>query len=265
MPRAKIKDREIFYDSQGKGAALVLIPGFASGAWLWHKQTGELARKFRVITFDPCGVANSQTAPLPLLTIASLAEDVAGLLDFLQIESAHLLGTSFGGFIAQEFALAYPRRVGKLVLACTSFGGERHVPPAPEVLAAFASTRGLNTAERTRENLLMAFKPEFVAAHAGEAEEFCRLRAKNFVPEEVYLQQLSAARAFDTSERVKNITAPTLVLTGDKDVIVPPQNSYNLAAAIPGSRLETIAGGSHMFFVEQAQEFNRLVAGFIES
>jgi len=245
----------------------VLIPGFASGAWLWHKQTAELARKVRVITFDPCGIAGSQAAaaPLPALTIASLAEDIAQLLDFLQIERVALLGTSFGGFIAQEFALAYPQRVGKLILACTSFGGKGHVPPSMEVLAAFASTKGLNTEERMRENLLMAFNSEYVTEHAEEAENFCRLRAENFVPEEIYLQQLNAALAFDASERVKNITASTLVLTGDRDIIVPPQNSYNLAAAIPGSELKTIAGGSHLFFVEQAAEFNRTVVKFIES
>ncbi len=264
MPRAIVKDRELFYDSQGAGAALVLIPGFASGAWLWHRQTAELSRKFNVITFDPCGISASEKAPVPL-SIASLAEDTAALLDFLRIERAVLLGTSFGGFIAQEFALAFPQRVEKLILACTGYGGKGHVPPAMEVLAAFASTRGLNTEDRMRENLLMAFNQSFVAEHPQEAEDFCRMRAENFVSEEVYLQQLNAALAFDTSGRVKDITAPTLVLTGDKDIIVPPQNSRNLAAAIPGSELKIISGGSHMFFVEQAEEFNRTVVEFIES
>ena len=242
----------------------MLIPGFASGAWLWHKQTAELAKIFRVITFDPAGIAGSQPSSKPL-SIASLAEDTAALLDFLQIERAHLLGTSFGGFIAQEFVFAFPGRVGKLILACTSYGGKGHVPPSMQVLAAFASTKGLNSEARMRENLLTAFNPKFVEDHPQEVEAFCRMRAENFVPEEVYLQQLNAALAFDASARVTTITAPTLVLTGDKDIVVPPQNSYNLAAAIPGSELKIIEGGSHMFFVEQAEEFNRTLVEFIES
>jgi pimeloyl-ACP methyl ester carboxylesterase len=262
MPRANIKDGKLFYDLQGEGAALVLIPGFASGAWLWHWQVSELARSFKVLTFDPRGIASSDNATAPL-TIESLAADTAALLDALEIDHAHLLGTSFGGFIAQEFALAFPERVGKLVLACTSFGGVSHVPPAMEVLAAFASTKGLNSEERARENLLTAFSSEFIENHSDRTDEFCRMRAENFVSEEVYLQQLNAAFAFDASVRVKNITVPTLILTGDKDIVVPPQNSYNLAAAIPGSELKTIAGGSHMFFVEQADEFNRTVTEFL--
>jgi pimeloyl-ACP methyl ester carboxylesterase len=263
MPQAKIQNREVFYDLRGAGTALVLIPGFASGAWLWNKQAEVLSRKFKVITFDPRGVAGSQKAPAPL-TIASLAKDTAALLDFLQIQKAHLLGTSFGGFIAQEFALEFPERVGKLVLACTSYGGKRHVPPSMEVLAAFASTKGLNSEERMKENLLMAFNASFVENNSAETEEFCRLRAENFVSEEVYLQQLNAALQFDTSERVKNISAPTLVLTGDKDIVVPQQNSHNLAEAITGSEIKIINGGSHMFFIEQADEFNRTVTEFLE-
>src|SRR5688572_19270697 len=143
MPLAKITNGEIYYDLRGEGAALLLIPGFASGAWLWNKQVGEFGERFRVITFDPPGIASSSKPTAPL-NILSLARNTAELLDTLNIERAHLLGTSFGGFIAQEFALAFPERVNKLVLACTSCGGAGHVPPSVEVLAAFASTKGLN-------------------------------------------------------------------------------------------------------------------------
>lgn len=263
MPLAKITNGDIFYEQRGNGPALILIPGFASGAWSWNWQLDELSRRFNVVAFDPPGIAASSIPDAPL-TILSLAISTAWLLDALNIERAHLIGISFGGFIAQEFALAFPYRVEKLVLACTSYGGADHVPPSPEVLAAFASTKSLNTEERMRENLLTAFNPEYVAAYPDQTDAFCKLRAENSVSEDIYLQQLSAALAFDTSDRVKNIVAPTLILTGDKDIVVPPQNSHNLAAAIPGNELRIIDGGSHMFFVEQADEFNRTVIEFLE-
>ena len=183
------------------------------------------------ILFDPRGVARSEQRAEPV-TIRLLADDVAALLDALAIKRAHILGASFGGFVAQEFALAYPERSLSLSLCCTSFGGPRHVPPSVETLQALASTKGLNTEARVRENLLVAFSKQFVAEHPAEIEQVIKLRAANFVPEHVYLHQLQAAMAFDTEARVADIKAPTLVLTGDADTIVPPQNSRNLAALI---------------------------------
>jgi pimeloyl-ACP methyl ester carboxylesterase len=187
------------------------------------------------------------------------------LLRALGLESAHVLGASFGGFVAQEFALAYPEMTRTLTLCCTSFSGPNHVSPSAETLMALASTKGLNSEERMRQNLLMAFTPEFMRAHADEVEEVVRLRTANHVPEHAYLSQLQAAIAFNAEDRVGEIKARTLVISGDADVIVPVQNSYNLAANIPGAELVLLKGGSHTFFIEQADEFNRIVVDFIES
>jgi pimeloyl-ACP methyl ester carboxylesterase len=189
---------------------------------------------------------------------------VAALLEAIGIESAHILGASFGGFVAQEFALGFPEMTRSLTLCCTSFGGPNHVPPTLETLQALASTKGLNTEERVRENLLLAFSPAYVERERDEVERVINLRARNFVPEYAYLQQLQAALEFNAEERVNGITAPTLVLSGDADIIVPARNSRNLAARIPGSRLSIIKGGSHTFFIEQAVEFNVAVIEFIK-
>jgi pimeloyl-ACP methyl ester carboxylesterase len=264
MPTVRVNEIELYYESHGRGEPLVLVPGFGTGLWIWYRQVADFASKFRTIVFDPRGVARS-IAPDGPLDMRRLADDVAALLDALQVERAHVLGASFGGFVAQEFALAYPERTRALILCCTSYGGPRHCPPAPETLQAIASTKGLNTEERVRENLLLAFSPEFVARHPSEIERVIRLRAENHVPESAYLRQLQAAMAFDAEGRVAEIASPTLVITGDADVIVPRQNSSNLAAAIPGARLQVIEGGSHTFFIERPAEFNRAVVKFISS
>jgi pimeloyl-ACP methyl ester carboxylesterase len=193
-----------------------------------------------------------------------IADDVVALLDKLSLPNAHILGISFGGFVALDFVLRFPKRVNRLVLASTSFGGPNHVAPSMQVLAAFASTDGLNTAERIRKYLTVAFSPEFVESNAEDVDRFCEMREQHFVPRDVYMQQLQSALSFDVEDQVPAIRAETLVVTGDKDVVVPTQNSRNLAAAIPSSRLEIIEGTGHMAFVEKASEFNRIVATFLK-
>jgi pimeloyl-ACP methyl ester carboxylesterase len=262
MPKVSVNGLKLFYEIEGDGEPVVLIPGFAAGRWIWFKQTADLSRGFRVIVFDPRGVSASDK-PEGSQTMGLLADDVAHLLQTIGVESAHIAGASFGGFVAQEFALKYPSMTRKLVLCCTSFGGPGHVVPAPETLAALASTKGLNSEDRMRENLLLAFTPEYVETQAAEVDRIVHLRATNEVPEHIYLSQLQAAMSFNAESRVESIASPTLVLSGDADVIVPVQNSRNLAAKIPGARLEIIEGGSHTFFIEQAREFNEIVSEFL--
>jgi pimeloyl-ACP methyl ester carboxylesterase len=263
MPTASVKGVELYYEEHGRGEPLVLIPGFGTGLWIWYRQVPAFAERFRTIVFDPRGVARSPAPDAPF-TMSDLAEDLAALLGELKVERAHVLGASFGGFVAQEFALAHPSCVRSLILCCTSYGGPGHVPPAPETLAAIASTKGLNTQERVRENLLLAFSPRFVEEEPAEVERVVNLRAESDVPEHAYLRQLQAAVAFDAAARVGGINVPTLVITGNADAIVPHENSLNLAAAIPGATLRVIRGGSHAFFIEQAEAFNRAVGEFIE-
>jgi pimeloyl-ACP methyl ester carboxylesterase len=262
VPKTSINGLNLYYESHGEGEPIVLIPGFAAGRWIWFKQTANLSRDFRVISYDPRGVSASDR-PEGSQTIGLLADDVAHLLQAIGIENAHIIGASFGGFVAQEFALKYPTMTRKLVLCCTSFGGPNHVVPAPETLMALASTKGLNSEERMRANLLLAFTPEYVRTQVTEVDHIVHLRATNEVPEHIYLSQLQAAMGFNSETRLGGITSPTLIMSGDADVIVPVQNSRNLASKIPGAKLRIIEDGSHTFFIEQAKEFNVIVNEFL--
>ncbi|HEX8398210.1 MAG TPA: alpha/beta hydrolase [Pyrinomonadaceae bacterium] len=253
----------LFYETRGAGEPLILIPGFAAGAWIWRWQVEDLSEDFQVVTFDPRGVGQSKINENAVVSLETIAADIAGLLDDLKIEKANVLGASFGGFVAQQFALSFPERLNKLILACTSAGGKNHVAPELEILAAFVSTGDLNKSERIRRFIVPAFTPEFYAANQETVEKVCELREQNFVPETVYMQQLRAATTFDFESRLQEIKAETLVLTGDRDVVVPPQNSALLAEKISNARLKTIKNGSHMFFIENAAEFNQAVRKFI--
>jgi pimeloyl-ACP methyl ester carboxylesterase len=262
MPKLTLSGIELHYEVYGNGQPLVLIPGFAGGAWMWSRQVAPLATKFRVVTFDPRGVGQSSFGSEPL-TIRLLADDLSALLRELRIDKAHILGASFGGFVGQEFALAYPGATRTLSLCCTSFGGPNHVAPSIEILMALASTNEFNNEDRIRRSLYTAFSPDFVREHPDEIEQVIKLRMENPVVEEAYRSQLTASFAFNAESRASAIEAPTLVLSGDADLVVPIQNSRNLAAKIPGAELRSIAGGSHLFFIEQPDEFNRTVLEFL--
>lgn len=267
MPYVEIENFKLFYDAGGAGEALVLVPGFAGGAWLWFAQIEGLSKHFRVLTFDPRGVARSRIGDEinTDVSLSTLASDIAALLDELKIARANVLGISFGGFVAQRFAVDFPERLDKLILACTSAGGRNHVAPDLEVLSAFVAGGDLNKSDRIRRFMIPAFTPEFAAQKPETVEKVCRLRELNVVPETVYAAQMNAALTFDFATRLSEIRAETLILTGDRDAVVPPQNSENLARMIPNAVLETVENGSHLFFIEKPDEFNRRVIDFIKN
>ncbi len=109
----------------------------------------------------------------------------------------------------------------------------------------------------------MSFTPAFIEQNADLVQVFCRLREINPVSQNVYLQQLMAATTFDAEARVSQINADTLIVSGDRDNVVPVQNSENLAGRIPNARLEIIRNGGHMAFYERADEFNSMVTKFL--
>lgn len=264
MPKTRVDDIELYYEIHGRGEPLVLIAGLGVGSWVWFKQVPTLAEKFQTIVFDNRGAGRSDKPAGPY-TIARMADDVAGLLRALGVERAHVLGASMGGFIAQELALSHPRMTRRLILACTSFGGRHHVPPSQEVLQAMGSLDGLNTEERARQHIHLAFSSSYIREHPEELERAIQLRLANPIPEHAYLGQLQAAIGFDAEARVSSIQAPTLVITGDQDMMVPAENSRRLAARIPGAKLVIIEGAGHSVFIERADTFNRAVIEFLEA
>ena len=259
-----LKDGNIFYQSFGTGEPLILIPGFASGAWSWFRLLKDLSEDFRVITFDPRGIGKSKnnSTNLPLKIFV---EDVSAILDDLKIEKANVLGTSFGGFVAQEFALKFPERLNKLILACTTAGGKAHVAPSAEILQSFAPNPNMTIGERIRKFIRPAFTKNFNENFPEEVEKVCVLRETNAVAEEIYFAQLQAAFLFDTNERLSEIKNKTLVITGNQDAVVPMQNSLNLAKKLPNADLRIIKNAGHLIFIENSEEFNSIIREWLKN
>ena len=265
MPKIDVDGASIHYETDGSGEPLILIPGFASGAWSWFCQA-DLAKDLCVITFDPSGIGRSrsvQDANLSDISMKTFVDDVLCVLDALKIEKAHILGASFGGFVAQEFALRFPDRVFKLILACTTAGGKDHVSPNIEILRLYTRDPAMPLGEQIRRFLRPAFTERFCSEHAEKFEKVCRLREENEVSDATYLAQLQTAFSFDVSDRLGEIRNETLVITGDTDNLVPMQNSVNLVGKLPDAKLSIIENAGHMIFMENAVEFNKIVSEFL--
>ena len=245
------------YESHGEGPPLLLVPGLGFGTWGWFKQVPELSRRFRVLTFELPSPRDPEHG------VAELARVVAALLERSGVGPAHILGTSFGGFVAQELALTRPDLVDGLVLVSTSFGGRGEGRMSPRTLAAMFGVGSFSPEGATRRGLKAATSSAYRKQHPGEFEEIVRTRLARSPSLYSYLQQARAGSAFDAAARVRNISAPTLVLHGAEDRYVPVANAPALARAIPGARLRVLDRAGHLVFIERAEEFNREVAAFL--
>ena len=256
----------LFFEVHGSGSAtpIVLVEGLGAATWLWEQQLPELAEAFTVVAYDNRGVGRSD-APEGPYTIVQMADDLAAVLDTLEIERAHVLGVSMGGFIAQEFALRYPDRVDHLVLVSTSAGGATHVPMGADVLAQMMAAPETDDPRAfVRSRLPLAFSPALMADSA-RVEHLIDQRLERPQSAAGYQAQLMAGATFDAADRVRQITAPTLVAAATADLVVPVQNAHNLAKALPNAELRLYPDLGHQFFVEVPEAFNRDVIDFLHT
>ncbi|MBI2913376.1 MAG: alpha/beta fold hydrolase, partial [Chloroflexi bacterium] len=216
----------------------------------------------RVIPFDNRGSGRSEKPREPY-SIAQMADDAAGLLDALGIGRSHVYGMSMGGMIAQEMALRHPVRVRALVLAGTMAGGPNAVMAGPQLIQQWASTATLPLEQAAEAGLKFLYSDGFIAQNKERLVKRALELAYLMPPIDALQRQFMAVAQFNTYERLHQILAPTLVITGTDDRIVPAVNSRILAERIPGARLVEIEGAGHGFLVEKAQEGNTAVLQFL--
>ncbi len=261
MPKVQVNGINLYYEVQGEGEPLLLIYGLAGRGNGWKFQVDGLSPRFRTITFDNRGVGETDQPDQPY-SIAQMADDAAALLDALKIESAFVFGISMGGMIAQEFALRHLGKVRKLALGCTHCG-IKHCLPSPEwVTEIFKSLPGKSRERVVRDCIPINYSP-FTQEHRPELiESLIPLFVDNRQSLQAYLRQLNAVYGFDAYDRLPEISAPTLVLTGTDDVLIPPGNSKIIADRIPNSRLIEFADAGHLFFIEKAEQVNETLSEF---
>ena len=189
-----------------------------------------------------------------------MAEDAAGLLDALEIDSAHVLGISMGGMIAQELALAHPERVRTLTLGCTYCGGEGSALASEAVMSKLAAAMASGDRERAlRAGMGDQRLRDDGRRRRGLRDGSARSACSAPVAVAVIMEQLQACAAHDTNARLAQLAMPTLVIHGTDDQLLPVQNGRLIASLIPGARLEIFDGVGHLFFWERPERSAELV------
>jgi pimeloyl-ACP methyl ester carboxylesterase len=251
---------ELWVERRGEGPDVLLIAGLADPAEAWQPQLDGLADRYRVTAFDNRGVGRT---PLPggALSAATMADDAAALLRTLGTPAAHVAGFSMGSAIAQELALRHPELVRSLVLTST------YARPDAMLRAQLEFWRWLPETAPTERAFLEAFFTWVYTprAHADGTvgrlvEEALAFPHQQSV--EGFQAQVDACLAHDTADRLAQISAPTLVLAGELDAILPPRLSRFVASEIPGARFEVMAGEAHQPFQEVPDEWNARVHAF---
>jgi 3-oxoadipate enol-lactonase len=259
VPKIAVPGNELNYERAGSGEPLLLIQGMSGNLLAWGRPFSSLLEQsFEVISFDNRGMGLSGPAT-EAFSIAEMAADTAALVDALEIDSAHVLGISMGGMIAQELALAHPGKVRSLVLGCTYCGGPGSVTMDPADFQTLAEAMSSGDQDRVlRAMYELNLSPGF-RAEESRYEEFVAMAAARPAPRQVIAFQLQAIAAHDTSARLPQIEAPTLVTHGTVDRVLGYPNGQLIASLIPGARLETFEDVGHLFWWERPERSAELV------
>jgi pimeloyl-ACP methyl ester carboxylesterase len=244
------------WEESGTGDPVLLIMGRSYPRQMWHRAIPVLARRFRVISYDHRGIGDSGRPPGPF-TIADLARDAVAVLDAAGVDAAHVYGLSMGGLVAQELALSYPDRVRRLVLACT--GGMSADKARFTTLVNLADRLPWTLLTRLTVPLVYGGRPD----RGRVAADLSILRAYP-PPHEIRRAQADAFGGYRSLTRLPGITAPTLVLHGDRDRIIPLAWGRELAETIPAARLVVLRGAGHHYLTDATDAANQAVLSFLD-
>lgn len=258
-----INQTQVYYEMAGEGQPLVLLHAGIADSRMWDEQFTVFAQQYHVIRYDLRGYGQSE-APNKAFRAH---EELVQLLQQLKITRAHIVGISYGGKIALDFALAYPAMVEKLVLVAPSISG---AAPSPEVLRFTeeeeAALEAGDLDRATELNLQMWVdgprrEPGTVKPEVRERVREMQLHAfKTVFPEEAIERDLEPPAL----ARLDEVQAPTLVIVGDYDIQPKLEQARLLEAQIPGVRLIVIEGVAHMVNMEKPAVFNSAVLDFLE-
>jgi 3-oxoadipate enol-lactonase len=263
MPAKKVRDTELEYFLEGRGAPLLLLMGIGGDATSWGEPFLDVLRPyFQLVRISNRGSGLS-TDPGGELTMRVMADDAVALLEALEIDKAHVLGISMGGRVAQELAVNHPQRVSGLVLGASGCGAPHEAPREPEVAARFTRVLSLDGEDLVREFLLMLVSESFVKDERRFRAVLNQLSQRPIRGESL-VRHMEAIYRFDSYERLPQIGAPTLILHGTADTMVPVENAWILGDRIAGSSVELIRGAGHCFFWEKPVESAKAIVTFLE-
>jgi 3-oxoadipate enol-lactonase/4-carboxymuconolactone decarboxylase len=244
----------VLQDGPPGAAPVVLLHSLGTNAHVWDAQAAELARAFRVIRPDLRGHGLTGCTPGPY-SMALFADDLAGLLDALGVERAHIGGISIGGLIAQAFAAAYPERAASLLLVATALA----IPPAQSWIERAALVRAEGIGAIAEAVIARWVTPAFADAAATAGLRAMLLRT----PAEGYAAAAEAIAAADFTASTAALRLPVLIIAGDQDQATPVAAAQALQKALAGSALRVIEGGAHIPTFEKAAPVSTAIVSFL--
>ena len=254
-------DLSLAYARQGSGPVVIFMHGIGGNRSNWDEQQRALSNNYCTIAWDARGYGDSDD-PVETLKFSDFADDLNALLDHIKVNRAHLVGLSMGGYIAQDFYGRYPERVATLTLADTSQGfGTADEAARQDFLARRLAPleSGLTPAD---------IAPKMIEVLAGpKATQEMRQRlidSVSAVRTGAYIQALKATVTTDFSKVLPGIEAPTLIIVGSEDKVLPPEESRILADVIPGAELSTIEHAGHLSNIEFPDRFNTILREFLD-
>ena len=264
MPRASCRTGvTLNYEITGEGDPLLLVMGTSGAIGLWGELVARLSGHYRVIAYDNRGLGGSERGE-GAISVASLAEDASALLEALEVPQAHVMGWSLGSAIAQELALAHPEQVASAVMYATwarADGFQR------AVLSALRLPYAVRDMESALAVAGIAFSPQLL--DHPDLPQMLGAMLPAFPQDDAQMQvtveQWDADLAHDSLDRLGGITAPTLVLVGEQDLLTPPWQAKKVADAIPGAQYELVTGpgSSHGMHIERPDDLLRIVLAFL--
>ncbi len=260
MPRVRANGVELVYEELGAGDPLVFVSGTSVDRTIWGLQVAAFAPRYRCITFDNRDVGES-TIVDAAYTPRDMAADAAALLAALDLPPAHVVGHSLGGAIAQELALAAPRRVRTLTLVGTWARNDDYTRAL--FLTWKRMRRRFDDREFLEGMLLTGVGHTFLTGAGIEPLIEMFLASPHPQPPEAFCRQVDADLAHDSADRIGAIAAPTLVVHGDEDTIFHPVHHRQLAERIAGARLVTLRGAGHSPSIETVEPFNETLSAFL--
>ena len=253
----------IHYEVTGKSGAtpVLMIQGLGASKNAWNLQRIAMATRFRIISFDNRGAGRSDKPTEPF-TLEQMADDALAVLDAAGIETAHVVGASMGGVISQIVAVKYPHRVRSLTLVCTAC---RNHPWRQELLQSWAKTaeeKGM--IEVGKEAAQWVMSPRSFRRLVPAFTWMGPLAALR--PRHSFVSQIDAIlnTREDLVDQLSTITAPTMVIVGNQDILTPRGDSEEIAERIPNAELVVISGAAHGLMMEHSSTFNKILIEFLQ-
>lgn len=258
MPKVTNEGAELYWHAHGTGPTVLLIMGLSFTHEMWFRVWPHLVDHYRVVLFDNRGMGRSSVPKGPY-SIQKMARDAAAVLRAAGASAAHVVGASMGGMIAQELALRQPAMIRSLILACTSHSGLfGQWPDFSRVPRRAAKTR--EDRERAVVELLYADStPLHLIEEDIRIRTACQWTAKGF------LNQFAGILMWSAYRRLPSIRTPTLVVHGDQDRLVPPDNGRAVARRIPGAEFELIPNAGHVMTTDQPELCSNILLRFLEA